>query len=811
MENVEPLLDGSQSVIGGFKTNKFREMIKQKECEMQALTERQYVELELEIGKKEEELEKRNHEFQRLQHDFKYNLQLLEDRDEELRSYDTRFAAQTAALEEKERTVHEMRLKLSALEATCHDVRMQKEVELKETLIRMEQDSLCAKRKQEELERLVRELQEDKKDCETECARRLAEKDVALLDQHRTFTDKIEEQVRHFDSECALAEERRLHQLETAENQIQMLQRDMSACEGIKRNVEVELQKCQDQFVNLKGVYKREQLEKAEEAARTDSLLREKSARIESLTLEIQRSRDDSQSSMQRMEDEMQVKVQESFRAIRVLVEENKEKQTAAQEDAEKCLAQSRKLHAEDVARLQTQIDHMQRELLAKDHAHDAEITAMVARIDQCEREKADCIGEKELAVKEAMDRAEAVKNAADDKLAAVTACLTDEKRDLLEQIERVKILAEKNTTEVSASEERELEIKLKLSENEEALRTRAAEIETLKSQLQTARIDEEKARTEVMDLMSKRSEGRERMQKVTPKVSKFEKLEEDFDPLWSGDFGPPSPMSWGMLQASPKALPESPKPRNGEVEKLEKQNEDLRAAISRMIVDAKNMAPRDGPELAKAQEKCSEKEAECEELRQRNWALKQDNERLAAERAQLMELSNTLRADILLRQSAAQLNRETHHQYDNKIAEIEDSIKDLGIQNALNPQAQAPSRAALENAAAQTEAAPVPVTNRALARERRARTPERRRVAWRDETSELRSSTEAPREAPSEAPREDGMELVGRSVSPSERKHERVTSSERSTASQAEKLRAIQRRRQGDRDRVRNWNDFRR
>lgn len=81
------------------------------------------------------------------------------------------------------------------------------------------------------------------------------------------------------------------------------------------------------------------------------------------------------------------------------------------------------------------------------------------------------------------------------------------------------------------------------------------------------------------------------------------------------------------------------------------------------------------------------------------------------------------------------------------------------------------------------------------------------------DDRDERRASPPEDERKKSEQEKEkNNMRLIGCPISPSERKKDRVPHSERITPSQEkcqDKMRLIQRRQQGQREKVRNWNEM--
>jgi len=85
-------LDGNAASAGNrailqAHTDTFREIMRRKEAEMQSLNASHFEELEAVIAKRDAEMNQLKQDFTRLQSDFKYNLQLLEERDKELQAY----------------------------------------------------------------------------------------------------------------------------------------------------------------------------------------------------------------------------------------------------------------------------------------------------------------------------------------------------------------------------------------------------------------------------------------------------------------------------------------------------------------------------------------------------------------------------------------------------------------------------------------------------------------------------------------------------------------------------------------------------
>lgn len=278
---------------------------------------------------------------------------------------------------------------------------------------------------------------------------------------------------------------------------------------------------------------------------------------------------------------------------LRVLAEETKEKHKAECAEAERKLVHHRRLHAEDIERHRAQLDQWKHYLAQKDTQIEEERRVREKERDQW-YQKGD--EEKKMAIQASQEH---------DRFISLWA---EEKKRLMEQVAQAK---DNNDSTQRALESLRAEMEVATKEEVSRAEEFWSEIELLNTQLCEAHREKEKAVQESQNIKQLMEEKAVSQKAVSVK--------DDFEPLWSTDFGPPSPVSWGAL----KEIPASPK-SNRENERLRKQNEDLRAVISRMTTDAQQFAQQEDSH------KLRQKESECAELRQRNWHLKQDNDRLS-------------------------------------------------------------------------------------------------------------------------------------------------------------------------------------
>ncbi|GLE05521.1 hypothetical protein PINS_up014544 [Pythium insidiosum] len=94
-----------------------RSLILEKEKELHDINEYRIRTLETLLREKESAAQAYKHKFVKLQEDFKYNLKLLEGRDEELALYDTNFAALKSVVRDREADVSELKAQIADLQS----------------------------------------------------------------------------------------------------------------------------------------------------------------------------------------------------------------------------------------------------------------------------------------------------------------------------------------------------------------------------------------------------------------------------------------------------------------------------------------------------------------------------------------------------------------------------------------------------------------------------------------------------------------------------------------------------------------------
>ncbi|ETV81901.1 hypothetical protein H257_05445 [Aphanomyces astaci] len=106
------------------ETNNIRSLILEKEKELHDINEYRIRTLEGLLKEKEQAMQGYKQKFYQLQEDFKYNLKLLEGRDEELAMYDSNFATLKIVVRDRESDVSELKIQLADVQS---DLKMEKQ------------------------------------------------------------------------------------------------------------------------------------------------------------------------------------------------------------------------------------------------------------------------------------------------------------------------------------------------------------------------------------------------------------------------------------------------------------------------------------------------------------------------------------------------------------------------------------------------------------------------------------------------------------------------------------------------------------
>jgi len=662
------------------------------------------------------------------------------------------------------------------------------------------------------------ELQETKNKL-----KRAYDDSLRTLDEEQVKTKQIlQEQANKFESDRLIWDSTRYKLEKEMKNQGENAQQKVQTMTIQIQNLEEELKSYKMNNEKLNSTCQTIRTEFNEYKSTIAMSTNEKDEHIRKLEQDVRASKENTAHIIARMDLEMQEKAKETLTAIRINVQETQERHNQAMEEVAERLATANKTSAHQEKLWQEELEHMKKKL---------GVETTIAKQQNIEDQKKIELQNKEWSQKEKMyqDEKEEIKKKLDSMENSLKAMEKEKEEDMKirKEMEDQRIELEQNRIKLE-KENRELDIEVttikKLAdETTQNWENEQDQVEQLKKQ-----IEEMSNQKKHMVIETERLEnGKERR-------------DVEFEPLWSDEFEALSPIA---VSSVPPVSPLRARD-HGELLELRKQVEDYRAVIMKMKSDAVNLTPQPDPaQTIILENNLKEKDTECEELRKRNWELKQQNDRLAEERKQLMELSNTLRADNRLRQSVARERDEVTEASKEKIAAIETSLKDLTAYNLsfaarLGPGTRSPTVAWASSYNSPTRKKEDETVSQLVHEDSHKQHHSMSKKSYKTHhgnpwsISEISKKDEKqtvqvqnPRLARYDPEKEEisllksdpeqDISLIGHPISPGKRQRDNITSSQRITPSQmktSEKLRLIQQRRSAQRDaekqKVRNWND---
>ncbi|CAF3498701.1 unnamed protein product [Adineta steineri] len=168
----------------------------QKEKEWLAVMQERLVTLEATVENKDQQLAELNQKYNRLSEDFKYNLKLIDDRDKELATFDSRFKELKKVLNEKNSDISELKIVNDQLYTLKKQIELQIDEEKKHFLHRLsikEKDLSTYKQQCDQILQTEREqLEQERRTIN----RRLTELENDLERQRRELTNEFETQTK---------------------------------------------------------------------------------------------------------------------------------------------------------------------------------------------------------------------------------------------------------------------------------------------------------------------------------------------------------------------------------------------------------------------------------------------------------------------------------------------------------------------------------------------------------------------------------------------------------------------------------------
>jgi chromosome segregation ATPase len=236
------------------------ELLIRKEKELQALGKLKIQQLQEQLVVKDQALVEMQEKVRRMNDDFQYNLQLIEQRDEELDGYDRSLKALQEELGKKDRVIAELSEKVERV-----DSRLREEVEqvkLSEKMLLESRDELrrqlqeTRRSKDEELKRREEEADDYKSKMEGVLASKHKEYTDTLAELQRKFEERITRQLQHATTTEHLTEmQRKVQSLETElttvthtyTTQLESLQRDLDHKDSEAADLQMKIKRLQTQ------------------------------------------------------------------------------------------------------------------------------------------------------------------------------------------------------------------------------------------------------------------------------------------------------------------------------------------------------------------------------------------------------------------------------------------------------------------------------------------------------------------------------------------------------------------------------------
>ena len=228
------------------------EIVSQKEVELNALRERHVAELEERLKSKEAAMASIEEAHDRLREDFKYNLEVLEERDRDLKEYDEVLAREVRKGQDRSKMIDETRAVIDRLQRELQSERQARSEEQglhKQRLFELKEDAENAKfggeeallRQREAFERRRRELERECEELRGEAEAR----DRALRGDRDAAVQRLESELRLQRQEAAhesskLRERSEALEAEVSRRKAEEEEREKALAEATERAAEAE-------------------------------------------------------------------------------------------------------------------------------------------------------------------------------------------------------------------------------------------------------------------------------------------------------------------------------------------------------------------------------------------------------------------------------------------------------------------------------------------------------------------------------------------------------------------------------------------
>ncbi|XP_014676458.1 PREDICTED: coiled-coil domain-containing protein 57-like [Priapulus caudatus] len=344
------------------ETADIQEQLDQKEREWKQLLEKQMKSLDTAYKEKNKQNIELQTRFDKLSDDFKFNLKVVEERDEDLSQYEVALKDAQAQVTDQKLDLSECRIKIEELQQTLANeqvakTQLQSDLCLRLRGMQADQDAYRSERDAEE--------QKERKQMEVvrrDLHRQVAALQVELQTQRRELAANYADAARKREHEVSLELDELSATLLSYQSQVKMLSRERDSAAASKQELAEQLEAAEVSSSTLEQQLRKKQWEADDQASTKDATVLELQGRLEQM-----------EHSIQQKEDE--------------LVEKHRDVDEFAKEK-ELAVVRAKEAHAEIERNLRDNERHLQEEL------HNAR-----ADLRRLERENADLRKDKETEV----------------------------------------------------------------------------------------------------------------------------------------------------------------------------------------------------------------------------------------------------------------------------------------------------------------------------------------------------------------------------------------------------------------------------
>jgi len=682
----------------------YQDLIKQKEAEIQNLNEQRFVEMEQGLAAKEEELEILKAKFARLQDDFRYNLQIVEERDGEIQSLEETLAEKDAEAERLKAVGEDnaaLREKLEASKKQCEAQRISQDED--------------AKAHREELESI-----------RADWRRQVADKDHQLEQLRRELATKVEQQVQEHGMQTELLKA----QVASLETRLGAAKEEVDSLTGQKSSLAQDLDAANEKWLVAEQKLAQTQLLVDQEKQHASRTTEQAESQIAELTHRVDSLQQDLHDQQRKFHDDLK-------HTVESITAESSKKEKLISADFQRRLAELVQEHSDQITGYERQL-----------HQVTADCQRRVEEVETGQARAMELAQQEAISLRDELSRCEREFQAERQRSSAAGDA---DREDLRRKGSEVADLRDR----LASAEDRERVLGMELGAVKQQLETARAAVEQRNADLMhlqnqrgvdatrrelTLEAEISKLKTAASNLKSELE--LHKAQRPARPHSGVLALQ---DPAFSGDFGPASPLRPPTELMSSDGLMGSVGMRSSgtalrRVQELESENGKLKQVIRDMRMDMEQQAmrgvnessdlrlqrllqdksnalaaleedkirlldqlrdaerrkeeleellrearaPRTTPEEARLRSQVADLEHENTQSRRKQLDMEDEMRMLRDERSKLYEISNQLRSELNKVTSGTYRppDQQISERYEAKIAEIEASVTDLLDQN---------------------------------------------------------------------------------------------------------------------------------